>query len=99
MIAACSSVGLLNEIPRVYRAHYWLNVEESKLGVPTGYPSNYLSPFDHVQKSNPEQPGSYSILVPGSERRARADQHRMRDGAQPADALGPAAIRAAPRLG
>ena len=29
-------MGLLNEIPRVYRAHYWLNVEESKLGVPTG---------------------------------------------------------------
>jgi hypothetical protein len=33
--------------------------------VSLGCPSNYLSPFDHVQKSNPEQPGSYSILVPG----------------------------------
>jgi len=30
-----AAVALLTSI-RVYRAHYWLNVEESKLGVPTG---------------------------------------------------------------
>jgi hypothetical protein len=57
MIAACSSVGLLNEIPRVYRAHYWLNVEESKLRVVHQTPCRRYRSW--AGESNSEQLGSY----------------------------------------
>jgi hypothetical protein len=94
MIAACSSVGLLNEIPRVYRAHYWLNVEESKLGVVHQTPCRRYRSC--AGESNSEQLGSYSILVPGAERLAQADQRQMQDCAQLANPLrrrSPAALR------